>query len=95
MNFSISNKAADWYKNELDLNTGDKIRFYVRYGGHSPIQKGFSLGISPDSPSNTSIKVEEAGITFFIENDDLWFFDNHDLEIDLNEKMNEPEFIYH
>ena len=94
MKLSVTDKAAQWYKSELSLSNGDTLRFFVRYGGSSPIQKGFSLGLIQDIPSEKVIKTEEAGITFFIEEEDLWYFDQHNLEIGFNDKMDEPEFIY-
>ncbi|MDF0727994.1 HesB/YadR/YfhF family protein [Cytobacillus sp. S13-E01] len=94
MQFTISDKAAKWYKSELNLSDGNEVRFYVRYGGYSPIQSGFSLGVSIDEPETPAIQAEEEGITFFVEEKDLWYFDNHNLNISYNEKKAEPEFTY-
>lgn len=33
MNIIITPKALDWFKKELDLQAGDAIRFFARYGG--------------------------------------------------------------
>lgn len=79
MNMKVTKGALDWYKEELDLETGDHVRFFVRYGGCSNVQKGFSLGILKDRPMNIGTSTEVEGITFFIEESDLWYFDNHDL----------------
>lgn len=92
MNLTISNQAASWYKDELHLKDGDFVRFYVRYGGFSSFQTGFSLGVANDKPVHAGIKSEAAGVTFFIEEDDLWYLDNHDISISINEKLGEPEF---
>lgn len=81
MNMKVTKGALDWYKEELDLETGDHVRFFVRYGGCSNVQKGFSLGILKDLPMNIGISTEVEGITFFIEESDLWYFDNHDLSV--------------
>ncbi|WP_078546902.1 HesB/YadR/YfhF family protein [Litchfieldia alkalitelluris] len=94
MNLSIVEQAVNWYKTELHLKEGDYVRFFVRYGGAGGIQPGFSLGVSKDSPSTVGSKTENSGITFYIEEDDLWYFDEHDLAIQYNEKMNEPVFKY-
>jgi len=95
MNFSISNEAAEFYKNELNLTKGDQLRFYIRYGGFNSLQKGFSLGIMPDTPSKIGAAVEVDGITFFIEEDDLWYFDEHNFQITFNQQNEELEFNYH
>ena len=94
MNIQISSEAAAWYKKELNLKTGDFVRFYVRYGGFSTVQKGFSLGISSDEPNDIGTKTTEDGITFYIEEKDIWYFDEHDLFVTYNTKYEEPVLDY-
>ena len=69
------------------------MRFFVRYGGQS-IQSGFSLGIDRNQPIHIGASTEINGVTFYVENDDLWFFEDYDLVITLNNKLNEPELLY-
>lgn len=92
MKIHISNEAAKWYKEELHLKNGDNVRFFARYGGHSSVQQGFSLGLSTENPMDIGSKIVIDGITFFIEDRDLWYFDDKDLFINLNEQYHEPEF---
>ncbi len=94
MKLTIDNKATDWYINELQLKKGDKVQFFVRYGGCSNVQKGFSLGVVKQNPEEVGSSVESKGITFFVENRDLWYFDDHDLHVDLDENVDEPIFLY-
>lgn len=95
MKITINEKAVSWYKNELYLEDGASIRFFARYGGQSPLHKGFSLGLSTnDTPYEAGAEQTADGITFFIEENDLWFFDEHDLVIGYNEKLEEPEYRY-
>ena len=94
MKIHISNEAADWYKDELSLKEGDFVRFFARYGGFSTIQKGFSLGLSNDQPEDAGAKEVINGVTYFIEDRDLWYFDDSDLYIDFNREILEPEFRY-
>ncbi|MFC4323154.1 HesB/YadR/YfhF family protein [Litchfieldia salsa] len=94
MEIQIDTKAADWYKRELNLGNGDSVRFFVRYGGSSSIQPGFSLGVSKDTPEDTGSQTNESGIMFFIQEDDLWYFKDHDLIINYDEKAEEPVFNY-
>ncbi|MCY7891407.1 hypothetical protein MOB38_20680, partial [Bacillus spizizenii] len=37
---------------------------------------------------------EAGGITFFIEESDLWYFDNHDLLVSYSADADEPVFEY-
>ena len=94
MKLTISERAAQWYIDELDLNGPTFIRLFVRYGGHSPIQSGFSLGINQEKPENEASSTTSLGVTFYVEDKDLWYFDGHDLNIVFNEKLEEPEFHY-
>lgn len=41
MNMEIQKDALNWYKDELELENGDQVRFFVRYGGCSSVQKAF------------------------------------------------------
>lgn len=95
MKIIIDEQSVAWYRKELDLDDGDSIRFFPRYGGYSPIQSGFSLGISPEPVLDGKVKKEKGGLTFFVEDDDLWYFDGHDLEVRYDEKKAEPTFHYH
>lgn len=92
MKINMSDKVFQWYKEELALNQGDCIRFYIRYGGFNCFVKSFSLGMDKVSPEQYHTKIEKDGITFFIEDCDTWYFDDKDLVIDFNEQLGEPEF---
>jgi len=94
MNIQISSEAAAWYKRELDLSNGDFVRFFVRYGGYSTVQSGFSLGVSNEEPVDMAVKIENEGITFYIEEKDVWYFDDHDLSIEFQSEQDEPAFHY-
>ncbi|WP_108669272.1 HesB/YadR/YfhF family protein [Peribacillus acanthi] len=94
MKLIISDEAANWYIEELGLKGNESIRFYVRYGGYSPIQAGFSLGISDDKPLSPIATTEVKKILFFIEDKDAWYFEGHDLEVGFNPKLKEPIFSY-
>ena len=94
MKITISDQALAWYQEEMGLGDGDFVRFFARYGGSSQVQQGFSLGISTEEPVDIGTKTTKSGITFYIEEKDLWYFDEHDLSIDYNQKINEPEFHF-
>ncbi|WP_456275363.1 HesB/YadR/YfhF family protein [Bacillus sp. AK128] len=94
MKLSIDEQSANWYQSELDLKTGEFLRFYVRYGGHGTVLSGFSLGVSKDDPEEIGMSMDANGITYFVEERDLWYFDGHNLQVIFNEKYTEPEFKY-
>ncbi|WP_050614906.1 HesB/YadR/YfhF family protein [Bacillus testis] len=92
MNIYITDQAATWYQDELGLKNGDSVRFFARYGGESTIQAGFSLGIQLEKPINAAAEVKKNNILYFIDESDLWYFDNKDLYVDYNAKKDEPVF---
>lgn len=95
MNIFVNDRAADWYKEEMLLNKGDYIRFFARYGGCSTVQQGFSLGVSKEVETHSiAVSTNVNGVTYCIEEKDVWYFNGHDLFVDFNEKANEPEFRY-
>lgn len=94
MKISVTKPALEWYKSEMDLQKGDFVRLYTRYGGFNSIKTGFSIGVSIESPRNMGVFTKEDGITFFVEKDDEWYFDQHDLNIDYNQQNDEIRFEY-
>lgn len=94
MSFTVTEAAAQWYKQEMQLEAGDYVRFYVRYGGTNGPGNGFSLGVSVIHPVAVGEQVERDGITFFIEQDDMWFLQDAYLIIQQNDKTEEIEFVY-
>lgn len=90
----ISDEAALWYKEELDLAEPSYVRFHVRYGGMGGNVPGFSLGIAIEEPSHIHTSAEFDYVTFYIEERDAWYFDGKNLIISLNEQLNEPQFTY-
>lgn len=94
MEIVISNQALKWFKEDIGLKSGDKLRFYTQIYGNSPVQKGYSLAFTVEEPLNVSASTEIDGILFYVENDDLWYFDGHDLHVDYDEKEDELEYKY-
>ncbi len=95
MKIVISREVLKWFKEEMGLKKGDYVKFHARYGGESPFHQGFSLGISNHEPhTKISASTEKEGIVFYVLEEDLWFFDGHDLKVDINEKSGELEFKY-
>jgi uncharacterized protein YneR len=71
------------------------VKFYPKVYGNSPVQEGFSLGFTVDNePIDMITKFESEGILFYIEERDLWFFNDHDLQVSYNEEKDEVEYSY-
>ena len=94
MKIVITDEAFKWFKEEMELEQGNYVRFYARYGGSSPFHEAFSLGMNREQPHSIGIQTIIDGITFYIEQDDLWFFNEHSLVVSVDEKLNELHYEY-
>ncbi|WP_394603916.1 HesB/YadR/YfhF family protein [Fictibacillus sp. UD] len=79
--------------NDLQATPDDSIRFFVRLGGCSTVQDGFSLGITKDTPKHPAAELTMNEQTFFIEEEDEWFFDGNDLTVSV--KNGEIQYDFH
>ncbi|MFP3919551.1 hypothetical protein U5N28_17260 [Lysinibacillus telephonicus] len=94
MKLIISDEAFQWFKREMEVVQGKSIRFYARYGGSSPFHEAFSLGMTQDEPHDIGVETVKEGIHFYIEKDDLWFFNDHNLHVKLDVMMDELKYDY-
>ncbi len=87
MNLEITEKAIEWFKNELEFHDDQALRIFVRYGGEFQLKQGFSpaFTVDPLSASEIGFKDVKNDIPFFIDEKDLWYFEGNDLVIDLND----------
>lgn len=92
MSFEVSKEAAQWYKDEMDLERGDYVQYYVQlYGGIPTAHPNYSLGISVGKESSIAIKDEVEGITFYVNEDNSWFLNEFDMKVVL--KNGELDFL--
>jgi len=94
VNIKVTKEALRWFKEEMEVTSGDSIRFYARYGGSSPFHQGFSLGMNRETPHDVGVNEIIEGIYFYIEKDDLWFFNEHNLLVDVNVTTEELKYDY-
>ncbi|PKR77223.1 adhesin [Halalkalibacillus sediminis] len=94
MEIQITDEAVEWFIDELDLDEGDVVRFFPKYGGSSDFQDGFSIGMAVESARKPQVEVEKKNVSFQIDEQDVWFFKEQDLHIGLkNDEVkysNEP-----
>lgn len=94
MNIVLTDEALQWFKQEMEVDSGDTIRFYARYGGSSPFHEGFSLGMTREEPFNIGVKKVIDDVTYYIDEKDLWFFNNHSLYVDVDVTNDELKYEY-
>jgi len=76
--------AAQWYKQEMGLNDGDFVRIFVRLGGFETVKPGYSLGVMKDSPTNPALQTTVEGVTFFMEEANVWYLGEKKLHIEFD-----------
>lgn len=94
MKIILSDEALKWFTDEMEVNKGEAVRFFARYGGSSPLHEGFSLGVTKVEPDDASVQIEKDGILYYIESSDEWFFDGHDLIVQVDPNLNELSYSY-
>lgn len=89
MLISIDEKAASWFKKEFDFNRPFSIRMYPQYAGFGQKNKGYSLAFSAETPSNAGFTTLLNGITFYVEGNDIWFFESTETYLSVDEFLDE------
>lgn len=95
MKIVVNERALQWFKEEVRLEAGDKVRFFTKIYGSSPVQEGYGLAFTIDNDSkDVAVQTVSDERTFYISESDLWFFDGHDLHVEYNETQDEVEYKY-
>ena len=94
MKLTITPKAQEWFKREIELSTGQGVKFYGKVYGKTQVHDGFSVGMSVDTPETPLIEENTNGMMFFVEEADEWFFKGYDLVVDYDEKLEEPKYDF-
>lgn len=93
MKITITEAAIQWFQDEMNVEAGDTIRFFARYGGNSTIHTGYSLGVTKEQPIEIGESVTIDEVVYFINESDLWYFKDYDLNVIVNDR-NELQFTY-
>ena len=94
MNIVITDEAFKWFMKEMELEPGNYVRFYARYGGSSPFHEAFSLGMNREIPHEIGVETIIDGVHFYIEKADEWFFNGHDLHVLVDPTLDELTYDY-
>ncbi|MGN7471030.1 HesB/YadR/YfhF family protein [Brevibacillus sp. SAFN-007a] len=92
MKLTVTAPAVAWFKGEWGCKEGDSVRFFVRYGGVSTVQDSFSMGIAKEQPNEVGLSAVVDGITFYMEQDELWYMNGHGLIVDYRSATDEVDF---
>lgn len=84
MFISIDENAFSWFTKEFESSTPFSIRMYPQYAGFGEKHKGYSLAFSVEAPTDARFREEINGITFFVEDNDVWFFEDTETHLSLD-----------
>lgn len=93
MSFEVTKEAAAWYQSEMDLEEGDFVQYYVQlYGGIPTSHPNYSLGMSVGEEGKVAVKDVVDGITFYFNEDNVWFLNEFNMTVDV--KDGDLDFIF-
>lgn len=91
MNIVVDESASTWLKEEFGVATGGAVRIMTRYGD-SPVQPGFALTLSVESPRDVASLVEQDGIRIFVKQQDTWYFNGGNVHMHYDKASDELTF---
>ena len=96
MKLNISDKAHAWYISELKLQPGEGVRFIGKVYGKTAVHDGMSIGIVKvhESPKDPAALVVRDGRNYFVTDGDAWFFGEYDLDVQFDDKLEEPRYDF-
>jgi uncharacterized protein YneR len=89
MTIKIDQEAFKWFEREFDTPKPFHIRLYPQYAGFGDKNKGYSLAFSLEAPAIAAEQQIIDGITFYVESNDTWFFNETDVEIKYSDTAGE------
>nr|WP_263328455.1 hypothetical protein [Neobacillus sp. Marseille-Q6967] len=94
MFISIDEKAASWFTKEFEFTKPLAIRMYPQYSGFGEKHKGYMLAFSAETPTNAEFTQKINGITFYVEGNDIWFFEDTETYLSVNSPLDEIQITY-
>lgn len=97
MKITLKNEAIDWFENKFPLDKGEAVRFFGKTYGSTEVHDGFSVGMQMDSIDNHDEILALAEVNdrqYFTTKQDEWFFEGYDLEIQIDDRYNEPYYHF-
>ncbi|WP_261806176.1 HesB/YadR/YfhF family protein [Lapidilactobacillus luobeiensis] len=94
MKITIDDRSAAWFKDEFTIASGQGIHLFGKVYGKTTIHDGFSVGVELAPLTNVRDRLQQDDLVLFTENEDDWFFADHDLSIKFNADLQEPEYFF-
>ncbi|AXX64309.1 MAG: iron-sulfur cluster biosynthesis protein [Lactobacillus sp.] len=94
MKITISPVAQQWYQENIDLKPGDGLHFYGKVYGKTNVHQGYSIAFAKQKPQQPYYEVVYQQISYYFNDEDVWFFTGYDLQIDYDAKVDSPTYTF-
>lgn len=95
MQLTVTDRASQWFQEEMGLSQGMGVRFFGKVYGKTPVHNGFSLGMfRDDHPVSPIVDTVKDGIHYFVDAQDEWFFKGFDFGVDYDADSDGPTYQY-
>ncbi|WP_066068226.1 HesB/YadR/YfhF family protein [Neobacillus soli] len=94
MFISIDERATSWFSREFEFNKPFSIRMFPQYAGFGQKHKGYCMAFSAELPANVGFTREVNGITFFVEGSDIWFFEDTETYLSVDNRVDEIQVTF-
>ncbi|WP_047375247.1 HesB/YadR/YfhF family protein [Exiguobacterium sp. ZOR0005] len=83
MKINVTEEALQFFKDEMEVESGQTVRLFAKYGGSTDLTHGFSVGVITEDIDNAAVETEADGIRFVVAEQDEWLFQGQDVNVEI------------
>ncbi|WP_214764070.1 HesB/YadR/YfhF family protein [Exiguobacterium sp. s141] len=83
MKINVTEEALQFFKDEMEVEAGQTVRLFAKYGGSTDLTHGFSVGVIIEDIDNAAVETEADGIRFVVAEQDEWLFQGQDVNVEI------------
>ncbi|TCI21028.1 adhesin [Exiguobacterium sp. SL-10] len=83
MKINVTDEALQFFKDEMEVEAGQTVRLFAKYGGSTDLTHGFSVGVITEDIDNAAVETEADGIRFVVAEQDEWLFQGQDVNVEI------------
>ena len=83
MKINVTEEALQFFKDEMEVEAGQTVRLFAKYGGSTDLTHGFSVGVITEDIDNAAVETEADGIRFVVAEQDEWLFQGQDVNVEI------------
>ncbi|KDN59061.1 MAG: adhesin [Exiguobacterium sp.] len=83
MKINVTEEALQFFKDEMEVKSGQTVRLFAKYGGSTDLTHGFSVGVITEDIDNAAVETEADGIRFVVAEQDEWLFQGQDVNVEI------------